>query len=432
MFTNPEQFTFHSGTTSKYMRRVALYLGLGSATSILFSIALSQILLGLALLAIFASRLPVRFPPIKLPLALFVGQTVLALLCSGHVLAGLPQIRKFFVFGILLVVATVFESLQHVKVLCLAWCGVAGISAVFALIQYFHRDRDAHTIGAADDYGFYLDSRLVGLASHWMTFGGELMIVFVMALSFVLFAEPTKWRWPVSCSLLLLWVVLLLGLTRCVFLIGVPAGATYLLWIRKRWIVAIVPLVVALVLWKAPFQVRERIGSVTAPHGTVDSNVRRVILSRTGLAMIKAHPLLGLGPEQVGAQFLKYVPSDIPRPLPKGWYGHLHNIYLQYAAERGIPELLFMLAFLGKIVFDLRREIDNSSNREGTWVLHGVVAVTCSILAEGLFEHNLGDSEVLTMFLSVVGCGYVVVWQHQRSRRFQVSEVSFGQHAPAY
>ena len=33
--------------------------------------------------------------------------------------------------------------------------------------------------------------------------------------------------------------------------------------------------------------------------------------------------------------------------------------------------------------------------------------VTLAILAEGLFDYNLGDSEVLTLFLAVVACGYV-------------------------
>jgi len=41
-----------------------------------------------------------------------------------------------------------------------------------------------------------------------------------------------------------------------------------------------------------------------------------------------------------------------PRPLPIGWYGHLHNIYLQYAAERGIPTMLMMMWMLLQILFD--------------------------------------------------------------------------------
>jgi hypothetical protein len=40
-------------------------------------------------------------------------------------------------------------------------------------------------------------------------------------------------------------------------------------------------------------------------------------------------------------------------------------------------------------------------------VLHGAIAVILAILAEGFLEYNLGDSEVLTLFLAVVGFGYV-------------------------
>ena len=45
------------------------------------------------------------------------------------------------------------------------------------------------------------------------------------------------------------------------------------------------------------------------------------------------------------------------------------------------------------------------------FVLHGAIAVIIGILAEGFFEYNLGDSEVLTMFLAVAGFAYVAIRQ---------------------
>ena len=92
-----------------------------------------------------------------------------------------------------------------------------------------------------------------------------------------------------------------------------------------------------------------------------------------GWEMVKAHPWLGLGPEEIAAQFDRY----IPRPLPRGWYGHLHNIYLQYAAERGIfalAAILWLIArqardFLGSLrrasdpTCDLRRRIRRTQPR---------------------------------------------------------------------
>ena len=43
------------------------------------------------------------------------------------------------------------------------------------------------------------------------------------------------------------------------------------------------------------------------------------------------------------------------------------------------------------------------------FLLHGGIAVVLAIMAEGFFEYNLGDSEVLTMFLVVVACGYLAL-----------------------
>ena len=75
--------------------------------------------------------------------------------------------------------------------------------------------------------------------------------------------------------------------------------------------------------------------SIVRPHGDVDSNEHRAVLRIIGARMIHAHLLLGVGPEQVGKQYENYIPPEVARPLPTGYYGHLHNIYYQYAAERG-------------------------------------------------------------------------------------------------
>jgi hypothetical protein len=156
--------------------------------------------------------------------------------------------------------------------------------------------------------------------------------------------------------------------------------------------------------------VRERVVTVVKPHGDLESNAQRAVARRVGWEMVKAHPWFGLGPEQINPQFQAWVPADIPRPLPPGWYGHLHNIYLQYAAERGIPALAAIMWMIGKTLVDFAAEL---RRRPATWqaryVLHGSIAATLAVLGAGFFEYNLGDSEVLTMFLSVIACGYSVI-----------------------
>ena len=148
--------------------------------------------------------------------------------------------------------------------------------------------------------------------------------------------------------------------------------------------------------------------SAFQPHGETDSNLHRAITRETGLAMIRAHPWWGLGPEQVGKQFEQWVPADVARPLPEGWYGHLHNIYLEYPAERGIPTALMLFWMIGKILWDFARALRGKlAVTEARFVLHGAIAVILAILAEGFLEYNLGDSEVLTLFLAVAAFGYV-------------------------
>jgi putative inorganic carbon (hco3(-)) transporter len=399
----------HSADAQTRMEHAAFYLSWASAVSIVFSIALSQILLGLALATLLASGQRLQFPPIKLPLALFFGLTVLAVVMSPDPYGGLPQIRKFFVFGIVLVVFNTFNGLQHIRGLLLGWTGVALLSALAGFFQLWHRHRLAIEQNA-NDYGFYLDGRITGFASHWMTFGAEQMIVLLMLLSYVLFSPGRRGKSAALIALPVLWLSLVFGLTRSIFLLGVPTGALYLLWNRKRWMVAALLVGVALTSVIAPFQVRDRVISVVQPHKEVDSNLRRLIMIRAGWAMVKTHPWLGLGPEQVGPQFMSYVPQDVSRPLPKGWYGHLHNVYLQYAAERGVPALLAMMWLIGKVLRDFSASLrKNRLAPEAVYFVHGAIAAILALLVEGLFEYNLGDSEVLTMFLIIVSGGYLAI-----------------------
>jgi O-antigen ligase len=228
-----------------------------------------------------------------------------------------------------------------------------------------------------------------------------------MLIAYLFFSHDRRWKLLGWGCAVLLGVSLVLSLDRSIFLLGVPAGGVYLLWMWRRWTVALVPVLAVVAFFLAPSFLRERVKSVIQPHGETDSNQHRVVSFRTGIEMIEEHPLLGLGPEQVGAQFQQYVPEDIPRPLPEGWYGHLHNIYLQYAAERGIPTALFMFWTIGKILFDFARGLRRRS--DARFLLHGAIAVVLAILAEGFFDYNLGDSEVLTMFLTVTGLGYVAI-----------------------
>src|SRR5258706_8363790 len=83
---------------SSTLARAALYCTLASAVTILVSIAVSQILLGLGFVLMLLSRRTRRLPAAWLPLALFLAGTLVSLAFSPDPAAGTPQLKKIFVF----------------------------------------------------------------------------------------------------------------------------------------------------------------------------------------------------------------------------------------------------------------------------------------------------------------------------------------------
>ena len=225
-----------------------------------------------------------------------------------------------------------------------------------------------------------------------------------IALALFFFAAKTaKERWGAAATGVVIAIALVLNQTRGAWFAAL-AVAVYLTacW-RPKWLLAI-PVIGVAALAASPAPVRERLFSVVRPHGTQDSNQHRIICWRTGMAMVKAHPVLGLGPERVGKEFLAYLPPDIPLPLPEGYYAHVHNVYLQYAAERGIPALLAIFWLFGKMIVDWLRGLRSGSDR---FLLHSGIAAILGTAIGGVTEYNLGNSEILHLLLAVAACAYV-------------------------
>jgi len=384
--------------------RAAQLLTFLCAVAVLFSIRANQILLGAALAALLASKLKVRWPRIAIPLGLFLLGTLIALAASPDPAHGLPQVRKIYVYTTLIVVYSALRSIPMLRNLVAAWAIGGGVVSALGVWQFIRKAGEARATGQ-EFYEYYVVERITGFMSHWMTFGGEQMMVLLMLLSFVLFSPPAKRTWLWWLGALLIAAGIALGLTRSIWL-GTAAGVMYLMWYWKRWTLALIPVAALLLLFVGPSAIQTRAVSIVKPRKETDSNEHRIITFRTGLVMIQAHPWLGLGPEIVNRDFMQYVPPDIRRPLPVGWYGHLHNIYLHYAAKRGIPTMLALVAMLLLGMYDWWRAA-RSATGDNKALLHGAVAVTIAIMVAGIFEHNLGDSEVLAMYLTIAAAGYI-------------------------
>jgi O-antigen ligase len=382
-------------------QRIAYWSALGAAAACAVSIAAWQVLLGLALAAMLLGRLTWQVPRYWQALAIFVVWTLLSMALSDAPRAGMPQVKKFYAWLTLFAVLAALRKVQDVYWLAVAWLAGGTLSALDGLRQFGMKWAKASAAGK-DFYTAYVADRITGFNSHWMTFSGQMMIVLLLCLALWFWGPPEKrLRWAFAVCLPLIALALVLAFTRGMW-IATGAGALYLLWCWKRWTVALVPVLALAAFLLGPAALKDRVMSLVKPHGQMDSNDHRKYVFRTGIEMIKAHPWFGLGPQRVGAHFKEYIPADLPKTLPEGYYEHLHNIYIHFAAERGLPAMLAVIFFFAATLWDWLRRLRQGAG-EAEWVLRGGVAVLIGVLVAGCFEYNLGDSEILGMTLAAVG-----------------------------
>ena len=131
--------------------------------------------------------------------------------------------------------------------------------------------------------------------------------------------------------------------------------------------------------------------------------------------------MFGLGPEKSENNFYAYVPAGYPAParrrLLRPFAQHLSAVCGRTRHSR----------HAGDYVFDRRNVVGCATltrlppgRSQHRFVLHGAIAFTIAILVEGLFEFNLGDSEVLMMFVSVLALAYAAI------RNAQTADGAFG------
>jgi len=280
------------------------------------STAAYNILLGVAFALLLITRSPLRFPPVGLPIVMLAVLTLLSTAFSEDPAAGLPQIRKFYLFLVIPVLYSTLRRSIDLRRLMIGMVAAGTLSGAWSLVQFYlryRRERPPNTTF----YQSYVGDRITGFMSHWQTFSSEMMTAALVLAAFLLFAPRSRRILATGlASGLVLSLALLLGWTRSIWPATV-AGGLYLLWQwRRRWILA-VPVLLVVTTIAAPAPVRERILSAFQPNTRLDSNEHRAALRQAGLRIVRDHPLLGVGPEHVkGQRVMDYVPPAVPRPLP--------------------------------------------------------------------------------------------------------------------
>lgn len=250
--------------------------------------------------------------------------------------------------------------------------------------------------------------------SIYMTLAGVLSLVLLTALSRLLLAAGRKgrMRWPIVAWLLGGLGLVLTSVRGAWVGFAVGVGLVMTLVRRSRWLALAGVGVLVVIVLVAP-GLRRRAESLADP---ADPTMRdRLSMWGSGLAMARAHPLIGIGPGQVKHDYRRYAAPDA---LQKS-RGHLHNTPLQILVERGLVGLAAWLAIF--IAFFCRaarvlRGLAPERALERALVV-GSMAAVAGFLVGGLTEYNFGDSEVVTVAYVVMALPFVVERQIGRASK---------------
>src|SRR5947207_7946481 len=122
---------------------------------------------------------------------------------------------------------------------------------------------------------------------------------------------------------------------------------------------------------------------------SVPGNSGRIELLIGGVRMVRDHPLFGVGPERIKTEFPRYYRRN-KLAAANFYYGHLENIVMQLAAERGLLCLAAFLWFIFELYasFIVMLKVAAGDTR---WAIVSALAALTGFMVSGFFEYNFGD-----------------------------------------
>ncbi|MBI3330346.1 MAG: O-antigen ligase family protein [Nitrospinae bacterium] len=315
--------------------------------------------------------------PLLLPMAGFFLASVLATLTAVDPYLSGRELRNIFQPALFYLVVNHVMEEERATTLTRVLIAVGALVSGYGMWQ-------AVTKG--------VDFRVHGTLSIYMTFAGVLMLIDTLALGQALFttlSRRTLWLVP---ALLLLTAALLMTHTRGAWL-GLAAGVSLIVWLRKkRWLLTL-PLAALAIFLLVPHAVQARIGSVFDPQDVTARE--RLYMWGSGLMIIRDHPWTG-----VGMEGLKRVYRDYKHPMAyQERTSHLHNNVLQVAVERGLIGLAVWLWLWAAYVRHAWRIYGSLGPQEGgsRALVVGSLAGVTGFHVTGFFEYTFGDSEVIML-----------------------------------
>ncbi len=297
-------------------------------------------------------------------------------------------------------------------------------SAVFGILQYCigveqtdaHRGVflhlpawTAHFPRPVLDTLSIVNGRVKGTRAHPITYAEGLL--FPLAYTLAQIKENRSrdwWKWPLAQAVIV--VALLISLSRGSWIATVCMGVASVvidgdLKLLKRLGLLYFP--IGLLFFMPVFRNRAR----SIFDRAYQPNAERIEMWHVGRRIVRDYPFLGVGPGNIPLVSSKYQSEERRREGP---WGHLHDTYINVAAERGLIGLIVFVVFIGVLTRQLWQGYRWANSQEDSQRRVLILAALFSVvgwLVAGITETIYHDSNILMMFYFVMGLGIGARWE---------------------
>lgn len=373
-----------------------------------FSISLSQIALGLALIgttiAVRQGRMKLHPAPLAGPFIFLALAGLFSVFVAADKMRALTEMKKFLVLFVFYLAYWPPLSESFKKKLLTAFVITASLTAIMALSDVA--------------LGKMLNDRARGFFSTSITFGECQAMVAIVIITWLLAGTASKGGFAALAGSLLLVVASMISTMSRGAWLGFLSGVLVLTlrFPRKMLpIMLILGLITAPAIWFTPalrsriegFSIRKTVEALNRPltkddSAAVVSNYLRLNIWQRGFKMTEDSPVFGVGMNNVKQKFY-----NLATPYEQQHdfliFGHQHSNFMQIYAMTGLIGLCAFFIFLVTAFKFMFKPEANSSSSWSTRLTLGAVAVFATFIMTGLTEYSWGDEEVAMMAFFATG-----------------------------
>jgi len=349
-------------------------------------------------------RIPLPFAaPLGWALALFMWTLISVYSAIDHTLA----LKVLFsLLGGIVCATVVLAGCRDMRDLRILLGGFVTAGVAIGLIT-FSETRGLSSVSTEFGGAEIVSGRLEGAFDSPNQLGSLCALMVPVCTGLVFGARTVRGRVLAGGAVLLLLATLMLSLSRGAW-VGAAVGLLFMLFklreARRLLVVLAIPLlVIGFFVWSlTPTKTDVKVVGERAKAITVLSpyDDRRVIY-REAYREIRENPLLGVGPGGFPVASTRVVSESATLS-----YAHAHNLYLNWAAEVGLPSVVIILGFafgLGLSAQTASRGAMARGDPQDRALVIGLSAALITVLVQGFFDYVIPNPVVYTAMWTLIG-----------------------------